>query len=371
MAKRFSRKLKIKKIKQRGGVHINGFEYAAAQHDGYKTPTEDRMTILSVGDSCLLVAVFDGHVGSACAEYINTNLPGQIAAEIEVTNSFANPAAIQQIVRDKFVDCNAAFLAAFPADQSGSTGSVVIITPTHLISANTGDSPIILYNDADKRVLLESVDHDPSNFLEVARLQAVSPLGVNAVAPRLDGAMGFCRGGGIGGVFVGELAVTRAFGDRTYIPFGLTAIPDISITPRPNTATTLLVMSDSFSERIRWQAPCIQLPQGGNMIKNVATGQEIVNDLALHAEVPQAVIAGANPPLSAALLDDGVANAVEYQVEKFLSGGRYHGDNTTLVAVKLPAVAAAAAAAAAAPVAAPLAGVKRARGGKRTRRQRL
>lgn len=213
----------------------------------------------------------------------------------------------------------------------------------------------------------------------------MSPLGVNAIAARTDGALGLCRGGrlpgllGLPGPYVGGLAVTRAFGDRSYIPHGLIAVPDISITPRPNTATTLLVMSDSFSERRRWQGPCNLLPQGGNMLKNIATGQEIVNDLALQAEVAQLIIAGADPPLSAALLDDGVTNAVEYQVDKYFNPAtrRYMGDNTTLVAVKLPEIGAGAAAnaapggaGAAAADPGPISGIKRGRGGKRTRRQR-
>ena len=78
------------------------------------------------------------------------------------------------------------------AERSGSTGIVVILTPTHIICANTGDSRALLRRDGE--VLPLSFDHKPSNLCERVRIT-----GANGVvkSKRVDG----------------DLAVSRAFGD--------------------------------------------------------------------------------------------------------------------------------------------------------------
>lgn len=85
--------------------------------------------------------------------------------------------------------------AGVKLERSGSTGVVVLVTPTHIICANAGDSRAIL---SKKNSLLPlSFDHKPGNDAEVSRVEK-------------DG--GFVRAGRVDG----DLAVSRSFGDFGY-----------------------------------------------------------------------------------------------------------------------------------------------------------
>lgn len=81
-------------------------------------------------------------------------------------------------------------------ERSGSTGVVVLVTPTHIICANAGDSRAILSKKNDHLLPL-SFDHKPGNDVEVTRVER-------------DG--GFVRAGRVDG----DLAVSRSFGDFGY-----------------------------------------------------------------------------------------------------------------------------------------------------------
>lgn len=98
--------------------------------------------------------------------------------------------------------------ANIPLERSGSTGVVVLVTPSHILCANAGDSRAILSKRVGDRtsssssigkvdVLPLSFDHKPINDVEVCRVER-------------DG--GFVRNGRVDG----DLAVSRSFGDFGY-----------------------------------------------------------------------------------------------------------------------------------------------------------
>jgi serine/threonine protein phosphatase PrpC len=80
-------------------------------------------------------------------------------------------------------------------ERSGSTGVVVLLTPSHIICANVGDSRAIL--SKKNAVLPLSFDHKPHNDVEWTR---VEKCGGFVLAGRVDG----------------DLAVSRSFGDFGY-----------------------------------------------------------------------------------------------------------------------------------------------------------
>jgi len=84
---------------------------------------------------------------------------------------------------------------AIPLERSGSTCVVVLVTPSHIICANAGDSRAILSKKDE--VLPLSFDHKPSNDVELTRIEN-------------DG--GFVRDGRVDG----DLALSRSFGDFGY-----------------------------------------------------------------------------------------------------------------------------------------------------------
>jgi serine/threonine protein phosphatase PrpC len=80
-------------------------------------------------------------------------------------------------------------------ERSGSTCVVVMLTPTHFICANAGDSRAVLRRKGD--ILPLSFDHKPSDVPERKRIVNA---GGTVKSKRVDG----------------DLAVSRAFGDFTY-----------------------------------------------------------------------------------------------------------------------------------------------------------
>ena len=80
-------------------------------------------------------------------------------------------------------------------ERSGSTCVVVLVTPSHILCANAGDSRAILRRAG--KVLPLSFDHKPSNIPELMRINAA---GGFVKAKRVDG----------------DLAVSRGLGDFSY-----------------------------------------------------------------------------------------------------------------------------------------------------------
>jgi serine/threonine protein phosphatase PrpC len=78
-------------------------------------------------------------------------------------------------------------------ERSGSTAIVVVLTPTHIVCANVGDSRAILRRSSSASVPL-SFDHKPCNTPERLRIERA---GGSIKGKRIDG----------------DLAVSRAFGD--------------------------------------------------------------------------------------------------------------------------------------------------------------
>ena len=115
-------------------------------------------------------------------------------------------------------------------ERSGSTGVVVLVTPTHIICANAGDSRAVLTRAG--LALPLSFDHKPNNDLETARVERAG---------------GFIRAGRVDG----DLAVSRSFGDFAYKSHSyagakdqrVTVYPDILIHPRDYSNDEYIVLA--------------------------------------------------------------------------------------------------------------------------------
>lgn len=304
----------------------NGFTWAAAQHDGYKTPTEDRYTVLPLRGDALLVGVFDGHGGSAASQHVNSELPRQIQRRLDMDDipDMPDVATYVRVLSEEFASMwhEVYQVLSIEGVGGGTTASVAIVTATHIITAKVGDSPMFLYSEADKRILFETIDHDCNNQDELQRIGNAYD-GRSICRPRQDGTMGV----------MGDLAMTRSFGDFYLSPYGIIATPDIHVIERPHEASTLIVSSDSFAERLQ---PHLLYPDQ-NQIRAGAGPSRIVRDIAVAAEQPDKLVS-ADPPMNNPDLAAAVQNTVAYQVNKFFWPPHYNGDNTTLVAVRLPGV---------------------------------
>lgn len=114
-----------------------------------------------------------------------------------------------------------------PMERSGSTAVVVVLTPNHILCANTGDSRSIMQRHG--KVVPLSFDHKPSNVVERRRIQQANGY---VKRKRVDG----------------DLAVSRAFGDfcmkqASEPPHKVIVDPDILIYPRDLSGDEFIVLA--------------------------------------------------------------------------------------------------------------------------------
>lgn len=115
-------------------------------------------------------------------------------------------------------------------ERSGSTSVVVVVTPSHLICANAGDSRAILRRNS--KTLPLSFDHKPSNVPEQERIVAAG---------------GYVKGRRVDG----DLAVSRGLGDFSFKNLSelprekqkIIAQPDIVVYPRDKKHDEFMVLA--------------------------------------------------------------------------------------------------------------------------------
>jgi serine/threonine protein phosphatase PrpC len=207
----------------RTGFSINRFDYGLSEEMGYRQTMEDACTIvqhLNVAPLCVpdlfpqsFFGVFDGHGGTAASHYLAQNLHVNVAhAMLEIsdhifevldqyvpTSIYEIPDALQQVdqiitttLKQSFLKTDDDFLSTSKTPQHGSTATTALILGKRLYCANVGDSRTMICRNFEAMLL--SQDHKPSREDE---------------AKRIKDSGGFV----IQGRVMGELAVSRAFGD--------------------------------------------------------------------------------------------------------------------------------------------------------------
>lgn len=151
------------------------FEIAAYQIRGQRDEQQDRFVVHKLNEKILVIAVFDGHGddGGRIAEVAARMLP--VILENRIGN-IIDPQQIAKKLAESFlyIDETLAEKETTYSTESGTTGVVTIITPTHYVSANVGDSrAVLLRRNPTTQELTEgimlSVDHDIQNTTEVQR----------------------------------------------------------------------------------------------------------------------------------------------------------------------------------------------------------
>ena len=179
----------------------------------YKNEPKEDLTELAMTS---FAAVFDGHGGDECSNYLVEALPNQLRKEmlehrlalreaIEQSRAMRNkseqtedPASelMRKILKTAYLRTDKEFISPKTAPQSGSTAATVILLGRRLFAANVGDSRVVLCRNGGQCVELTS-DHKPSRPDEAARVRAAG---------------GFILHKRV----MGELAITRAFGDKSF-----------------------------------------------------------------------------------------------------------------------------------------------------------
>lgn len=219
----------------RTGFSVNRFDYGISEAIGARPTMEDRTTVIQslmyeprhgyyknepkdqLQELAMtsFAAVFDGHGGDECSNYLVDALPHHIrqamyaereALRAAIENSRTSARAEQgedaaselmrRILKGAYLKTDKDFITPKTAPQSGSTAATVIMLGRRLFAANVGDSRVVLCRGGGQCVELTS-DHKPSRPDEAARVRAAG---------------GFILHKRV----MGELAITRAFGDKSF-----------------------------------------------------------------------------------------------------------------------------------------------------------
>lgn len=221
----------------RTGFSVNHFDYGISEAIGARPTMEDRTLVIQslmhepghgyyrnepkehLHELAMTVfaAVFDGHGGDECSNYLVEALPRHIrqamlaerenlAAAIELSRNTASmrqeqtedsaSELMRKILKGAYLRTDKEFITPKAAPQSGSTGATVLLLGRRLFAANVGDSRVVLCRAGGQCVELTS-DHKPSRPDEAARVRQAG---------------GFILHKRV----MGELAITRAFGDKSF-----------------------------------------------------------------------------------------------------------------------------------------------------------
>ncbi|CEG35312.1 protein phosphatase [Plasmopara halstedii] len=195
--------------KDTDGGEGNGLFFGLATMQGWRTGMEDahvaQINPEGLPQGCSLFAVFDGHGGRLAADLAAEGITKEFAAVMK-SDIFpggkaegADPKKIGKAMRDAFMNLDQnirkTFDENYASDQSGCTAITALVTPTHIIVANSGDSRSVMAKGG--RTVEMSFDHKPINAEE---------------RKRIEQAGGLVRSNRVNG----DLAVSRALGDFSY-----------------------------------------------------------------------------------------------------------------------------------------------------------
>lgn len=225
-----------------------GLEIGHSSMQGYRRTMEDAHIIESFDTlpDHTLVAVLDGHAGAGTAIHASCRLP-QI---IEETSQWQKYVTLDDTDKGKemgidlvcqalvqaYINLDAELRESDFMDGSGSTAISAIITPTHVICANVGDSRCVIGTNDSKanNCISMSEDHKPQNSEESQR---ITDAGGFVMYDRVNG----------------ELAMSRALGDFQYkdslLPISsqmVTCYPDVSIHIRNENDNIVLLACDGI-----------------------------------------------------------------------------------------------------------------------------
>lgn len=168
-------------------------------------------------------AVYDGHGGDCVSKHAADTLHKHIRVHIE------NGTSRRDALSNAFRDTDDALRNVDDAGTTGCTAATALIDDDHVWVAHAGDSRVLLCRNAECHALTQ--DHRPSADAERQRITdsggfVMNDRGVHRV--------------------MGILAVSRAIGDHNMRPFGVTAVPDITIVSRNTSDEFLLLATDGL-----------------------------------------------------------------------------------------------------------------------------
>jgi serine/threonine protein phosphatase PrpC len=263
-------------------------------------------------DQCELFAVFDGHSGLGVVKATVESLPRRIQGALEAAGGpqiLGDISKLQTLLQTAFVEHDKELARNLGRlRDSGSTASVVLLTPRHVLVAYIGDSPVFMMDPRTGLILKEAGKHEPTLAVETERIKAAG--GTVEIdeygTPRVDGA----------------LMVSRAFGD-----FSLKFDPT---KPPPFEADWSRLKVSPFPDVVAWERP----ETGILAVMSDGLVETDAGPLKPHAQVAQDIrgVLGAN----GYNLPKTAEEVVRRHVQEAIKGARpatYDGDDLSLILV--------------------------------------
>mmetsp|Transcript_14389 Transcript_14389/g.25375 ORF Transcript_14389/g.25375 Transcript_14389/m.25375 type:complete len:312 (-) Transcript_14389:1759-2694(-) len=212
---------------------------------GRRSGMEDSVVVLPQVDGCRDVSmfgVFDGFGGAQVSRFVANNLPNQLSN----TGAIERAAMLEgkeqadklgEAIKEAFFEIDKKVLTDSELDAwyCGSTGVCTLITPTHIVVANSGDSRLVMCGEGEENLRFETLDHKPYNKPESARIYAA---GGFVLEGRIDGQLAVGRGFGRS-VFKSNDAL-----EAEHQKFSVS--PDITVLTRKETDKFLVLASDGL-----------------------------------------------------------------------------------------------------------------------------
>ncbi|CCW66531.1 unnamed protein product [Phytomonas sp. Hart1] len=212
----------------RFGVCVKITNFGATAEQGVRRTMEDQHVML--GDGIPFFAIYDGHGGAQCAEYLRDHLHKLILGHPEIMSS------PEKAISDSIIKMDADFLERPEEDgnESGSVCVVVIVIDDTLVIGNVGDCEAVLCRGGSP--IVPTVKHTlQSNTKELERVHdAGGKIFHNRVGhPRFNPS-------------VISLGVTRAIGDAGFKLAEYTDGKPSGIISQPDTTSIKLTSGDEF-----------------------------------------------------------------------------------------------------------------------------
>ncbi|KAF0699382.1 Aste57867_10043 [Aphanomyces stellatus] len=176
-----------------------GLKIGVSCMQGWRETMEDAELIEPQlpGKKAACLAIFDGHGGDFIAKKTAENiLKHLVATEGYKKYDAKDPYQLVSALSEAFLSTDEMLRGITTdgsADEVGCTGLVIIVTETHVFSANVGDSRCILSQKDSQTPIQMSLDHKPDHEAEKLRIIAA---GGNVFRGRVCGGVAVSRGFG-------------------------------------------------------------------------------------------------------------------------------------------------------------------------------
>ncbi|XP_029029713.1 protein phosphatase, Mg2+/Mn2+ dependent, 1Nb (putative) isoform X2 [Betta splendens] len=208
-----------------------GVTYALGSMQGWRANMEDfHNCVPQLGGPLAdwsFFAVFDGHAGSAVAQYCSQQLLGHILSTGGVGPE-DDPGKVKAGLVTGFLQTDRHLLAAAQREgweRGGTTAVAALVSPRRIYFANCGDSRAVLCRSG--RVCFSTEDHKPYHPLERERVESA---GGSVCVQRING----------------SLAVSRALGDFSYKAAGDRSPSQQMVSPEPEVSAVERSAADEF-----------------------------------------------------------------------------------------------------------------------------